>query len=272
MKKTKVKMNKPVYLGMSILEISKTLIYEFWYDYIKPKYGDRAKLLYMDTYSFVIHVITEYFYEDIADDVEKWFDTSNYDENDERPLPIGKNKKSIGFFKDELGGKIIIEIIAIRPKTWAYLKDDDSEHKKAKGTKKCVIKRRLTFENYKDCLFNNKNIQKLQQGFKSDYREVYTEEVNKTALSSGDDKRLQAFDRFTTFPNKTNAFTVCENEMLNASKAKETLKILSKECENEMYVTGNIFLKYMETKCASKMKKYVKFEVKKKLRCFAGYK
>ena len=83
---------------MSILDISKTLMYEFWYDYIKPKYGDRAKLLYMDTYSFVIHIITEYFYEDIADDVEKWFDTSNYDQNDKRPLSIGKNKKSIRFF------------------------------------------------------------------------------------------------------------------------------------------------------------------------------
>ena len=98
MKKTKVKMNKPVYLGMSILDISKTLMYEFWYDYIKPKYQDRAKLCYMDTDSFVIHIKTEDFYEDIANDVEKWFDTSNYDENDKRPLPIGKNKKVIGLF------------------------------------------------------------------------------------------------------------------------------------------------------------------------------
>ena len=88
MKKTKVKMNKPVYLGMSILDISKTLMYEFWYDYIKPKYQDRAKLCYMDTGSFVIHIKTEDFYEDIANDVEKWFDTSNY-ENDKRPLPLG---------------------------------------------------------------------------------------------------------------------------------------------------------------------------------------
>ena len=88
MKKTKVKMNKPVYLGMSILDISKTLMYEFWYDYIKPKYQDRAKLCYMDTDSFVIHIKTEDFYEDIANDVEKWFDTSNY-ENDKRPLPLG---------------------------------------------------------------------------------------------------------------------------------------------------------------------------------------
>ena len=98
MKKTKAKMNKPINLGMSILDISKTLMYEFWYDYIKPKYQDRAKLCYMDTDSFVIHIKTEDFYEDIANDVEKWFDTSNYDENDKRPLPIGKNKKVIGLF------------------------------------------------------------------------------------------------------------------------------------------------------------------------------
>ena len=95
MKKTKVIMNKPVYLDMSILDISKTFMYEFWYDYSKPKYGDRAKLCYMDTDSFVIHIITEDFYKGIASDVERWFDTSNYDENktDKRPLPIGKNKK-----------------------------------------------------------------------------------------------------------------------------------------------------------------------------------
>ena len=93
MKKTKVKMNKPAYLGMTILDISKTSMYEFWYDYIKPKYKGKAKLCYMDTDSFVIHIETEDFYEDITDDVEKWFDTSNYDENDERPLPI-RNKKN----------------------------------------------------------------------------------------------------------------------------------------------------------------------------------
>ena len=91
MKKTKVKMNKPVYLGMSILDISKTLMYKFWYDYIKPKYGDRAKLCYMDTDSVIIHIITEDCFVDISDDSEKWFDASNYDENDKRPLPIGKN-------------------------------------------------------------------------------------------------------------------------------------------------------------------------------------
>ena len=99
MKKTKVKMTKPIYLGLSILDISKTLIYEFWYNYIKLKHGDRAKLCYMDTDSFVIYIETEDFYKDIANDVERWFDTSNYDENDKIPLAIGKNKKYQVFLK-----------------------------------------------------------------------------------------------------------------------------------------------------------------------------
>ena len=94
MKKIKVKMNNPVYLDLSILEISKKLMYEFWYDYIKPKYQQNAKLCYMDTVSFIINIKIEDFYEDIADDVEKIIDTSNYEIN--RPFPIGKNKKVIG--------------------------------------------------------------------------------------------------------------------------------------------------------------------------------
>ena len=156
MKKTKVKMNKRIYLGMSISDISKTLMYKFWYDHIKPKYGDRAKLCYTDTDSFVIHIKTEDFYKDIASDVEKWFDTSNYEEDDERPLPIGKNKKIIGLFKDKLGGKITKELRALRAKTYAYLLDDDSEKKKAKGAKKYVIKRSL--KTITDCLFNDKDL------------------------------------------------------------------------------------------------------------------
>ena len=140
MKKAKVKMNKPIYLGMSILDITKTLMYEFWYDYIKPKYQDKAKLCYMDTESFIIHIKTEHFYKDIANDVETWFDKSKYDENDKRLLPIGKNKKVIGLFRDELGRKIMMEFVRLRAKTHAYLMVDDSEHKKGKGTEKRVIK------------------------------------------------------------------------------------------------------------------------------------
>ena len=117
MKKTKVKMTKPIYLGMSMLDISKTLMYEFWYGYIKPKYGDRARLCYTDTDSFVIHIFTEDAFKDIAPDVDIWFDTTNYDENDKRPLPTGKNKKVPGLFNDELGRMIMVEVVALRPKT-----------------------------------------------------------------------------------------------------------------------------------------------------------
>ena len=107
----------------------------------------------MDIDSFIIHIKSEDFHEGIADDVEKWFDTSSYDGHDKRLLPIGKNKKVIGLFKDEFGGKIMKELVALKAKTYSNLMDDDSEHKKAKWTEKCVIKRRLMFENYKDFLF-----------------------------------------------------------------------------------------------------------------------
>ena len=137
MKKTKVKMNKPIYLGLSILEISKILMYEFWYDYMKPKYNDNVRLCYMDTDSFIMNIKTNDFYKDISDDVECKFDTLNYEVK--RPLPIGK-KKIIGLRKDELGGKIIIEFIALRPTTYSYLTDNNKIDKKAKVTKKCIIK------------------------------------------------------------------------------------------------------------------------------------
>ena len=140
MKKTKVKMNKPISLGLSILEISKILMYEFWYDYMKPKYNNNVKLCYMDTDSFVMHIKTNDFYKDIASDVENRFDTSNCEVN--RHLPTGKNKKVIGLMKDELGGKIITEFVTLRPKTYSFLTDDGKEDKKVKGRKKCIIKKR----------------------------------------------------------------------------------------------------------------------------------
>ena len=207
-----IKMNKSIYLGASILDISKRLMYKFWYGYLKPKYNDKVKLCYMDTDSFIIIINTEDFYKDIANDVERWFDTSNYDKNDKRPLPVGKNKNVVGLFKDELGGNIMLEFIANGSKTYAYLLNDDSETKKAK------IKRRLMFENYKDSLFNNKIIMRKQMRFKSDHHDMYTEEINKIALYYTDDKRLQTFDGITTYPYGTNAFKVCESEILTKGK------------------------------------------------------
>ena len=144
MKKVKVKMNKLMYLGLSILEISKIIMYEFWYDYRKKKYGDMVKLRYMDTDSLIMNIKTKDFYKDIARDVEERFDTSNY--NVDRPLPNRKNKKVIGLMKDELGGGIITEFVALRPKTYSYMTDKFIEMKKAKGAKKCVIKRCLSLK------------------------------------------------------------------------------------------------------------------------------
>ena len=196
MKKTKVKMNKPIYLGLSILEISKILMYEFWYDYMKPKYDNNVKLCYMDTDSFIMNIKTNDFYEDIASDVENRFDTSNYVK---RPLPMGKNKKVIGLMKDKLGGKIITEFVTLRPKTYSYLTDDGKEDKKAKGTKKCVIKKMIKFNDYKRCLLDDEVILKSQQRFIRKKHDVYTENINKIALSNNDDKRIVSSDKITSY-------------------------------------------------------------------------
>ena len=198
MNKTGVKINKPIYLGLSILDISKILMYEFWYDYIKPKYGNKVKLCYMDTDSFIMNIKTNDFYKDISYDVDKRFDTSNYKVN--RPLPTGKNKKVIGLMKNELGCKIITEFVTLRPKTYSYLTDDGKENKKAKGTKKCVIKRMIKFNYYKNYLLKDKVLLKSQQRFISKKHDVYTEDINKVALSNNDDKRIVSSDKITSYP------------------------------------------------------------------------
>ena len=198
MKKTKVKMSKPIYLGLSILEISKILMYEFWYDYMKPKYGNNVKLCCMDTDSFIMNIKTNDFYKDISDDVDNRFDTSNYEVK--RPLPTGKNKKVIGLMKDEFGGEIIAEFIALRPKTYSYLTDNDKIDKKSKGTKKCIIKKMIKFDDYKKCLLNDKVILKSQQRIISNKHDVYTENINKIALSNNDDKRIVSSNKISSYP------------------------------------------------------------------------
>ena len=198
-------------------------MYEFWCDYTKPKYGDKARLCYMDTDSFVIYIKTEEFYNDIDGDVQKWFDTSNYAEKDKRPLPIGKNKKVKGLFKDELGGKIMTDFCVLRAKAYAYKLDDDTEKKRARGTKKCIVKREITFNNCMDFLFNYQLMVKSPQKFRSDHHRVYMEEVNKKALSSNDDKRLQTYDRITTYLYGAPAIKVCELDILLNEKAKRLL-------------------------------------------------
>ena len=212
MKKVQVTMNKPVYLGLSILDISKLLMYEFHYDYIKPKYGNQAKLCYMDTDSFVYYIETDDVYKDIADDVKQRFDTSNYSIDDDRPLPIGQNKKELGFMKDELAGHIMTEFIALRPKMYTYKTLEGKVEKKAKGTKKCVVKKEIKYEDYLNCYKNDTYLYKTQLRF-SRHHEVYTIKVNKIALSVNDDKRLQVHDGIT-FAHGTNVGIVCKAELL----------------------------------------------------------
>ena len=122
--------------------------------------------------------------------------------------------------KDELGGKIMAEFVALRPKTYFYLMDDDSEAKKAKGTTKCAIKKVRKFNDYKDCLLNNEIILKSQQRFKSERHNVYTEEINKIALSSNDFKILQTYDRITAYPYGTSAGKVCKTEIISKVNIK----------------------------------------------------
>ena len=165
---------------------------------MKPNYFNKVKLCYMDTDSFVMNIKMNDFYKDIANDVEKRFDTSNYECN--RPLPTEKNNKVIGLMKDELGGKIITEFVTLRPKTYSYSTDDGKEDKKAKGTKKCVIKRMIKFNDYKNCLLKDKVLLKSQQGFISKKHDVYTEDINKVALSNNDDKRIVSSDKITSYP------------------------------------------------------------------------
>ena len=190
-------MSKPIYLGLSILDISKITMYEFWYDFIKSKCGSRAKLCYIDTDSFVINIKTKDFYKDFKD-VKERFDTSNciYD----RPLPIGVNKKVVGLMKDELGGGIITEFPALRPKAYSYKTNNNIELKKAKGTKQCVVKKMLRFNDYKNCLFVNEKVLRSQQRFKSENHAVYTENINKIALCHDDDKRIVAKDGIASYP------------------------------------------------------------------------
>ena len=145
-----------------------------------------------------MYIKTNYFYKDISDDVGNRFDTSNY--GVKRPLPIGKNKKIIGLMKDELGREIILKFIALRPKTYSYLTDNDKIGKKAKGTKKCVIKKMIKFDDYKKCLLNDEVILKSQQRFISSKHDVYTEDVNKIALSNDDDKRIVSSNKITSYP------------------------------------------------------------------------
>ena len=198
MKKTSLTMNKPVYLGMSILDLSKTLMFDFHYKYIKPKYGKEAKLLFTDTDSFLYEIQTEDFYKDISGDVKDRFDTSDYPKNHPSVIVTGINKKVLGMFKDEAAGKNIKEFVGLRAKLYSYKMEEGKENKKCKGIKKAVVEKSITHEDYKTCLETGKEQLRRQNIIRSYEHTLYTEEVNKIALSAADDKRYLLKDSFDT--------------------------------------------------------------------------
>ena len=189
MKKTNLDCNKPVYLGMCILDLSKTLMYDFHYNYIKRKYGDKAILLFTDTDSLKYEIQTEDFYKDISADVKHRFDTSNYPPDHPSGIPSGLNKKVIGMFEDEAGGKVINEFVGLRAKLYSYKMLVGEESKKCKGIKKSMVKKSIAHEDCKKCLFTGKEQLRKMNVIRSHMHEIYTEEVNKVALCPSDDKR-----------------------------------------------------------------------------------
>ena len=198
MKKTSLTMNKPVYLGMSILDLSKTLMFDFHYKYIIPKYGNKAKLLFTDTDSFLYEIQTEDFYKDISGDVKDRFDTSDYPEGHPSGIPTGVNKKVLGMFKDEAAGKNITEFVGLRAKLYSYKMEEGKENKKCKGIKKAVVEKSISHEDYKTCLKTGKEQLRRQNIIRSYEHTLYTEEINKVALSAADDKRYLLKDSFDT--------------------------------------------------------------------------
>ena len=197
MKRTTLTFNKPVYLGLSILDLSKAIMYEFHYDYIKPKYNDRVNLLYTDTDSLMYEIETEDFYKDISDDVMDRFDTSNFKPNHPSGIPTGCNKKVLGKF-NETGGGCIEEFVALRAKLYSFKMDDEEENKKCKGIKKGVIEKSITHEDYKTCLFERKEQRRQMNVLRSYNHTIYTETINKVALSPFDDKRYILEDNINT--------------------------------------------------------------------------
>lgn len=198
MNKLNVTYNKPIYVGFCILDLSKTLMYDFHYQYMKPKFFKNIDLLYTDTDSFIYEIRTDDFYSDIKNDLDK-FDTSDYSTNNRYGLPL-INKKMLGKFKDELSGTLLIEFIGLKAKSYCLVDENDIETKKIKGIKKYIVQKEISSMDFKNCLDSNEVIIKSQYVFKSIKHELYTQLVNKLCLSNEDDKRFLIPNSYKTLP------------------------------------------------------------------------
>ena len=223
--KTEVYFNKPIYVGQAILDLSKTLMFDFHYNYIKKKWPIQhsqspnpmlgvlggvqpprvqpPRLLFTDTDSFLYEIQTDDFYSDISSDIKEKFDTSNYDPNHKSGILTGVNKKVIGKFKDEVGGNLITHFVGLRPKLYSFKIEDISGEitppvKKCKGVKKSVVKKEVSFEDYVKCLFTNEKQMRRMRIIKSENHEIYSNEVSKVALSNLDDKRIILENKINT--------------------------------------------------------------------------
>ena len=187
---TEIYFNKPVYVGQAILDLSKTLMFNFHYNYIKKKYHNKAELLFTDTDSLMYQIKTDDFYKDINPDVQDKFDTSDYPSNHPSVIQTGLNKKVIGMFKDEVAGKQITHFVGLRPKLYSYKVEDEKELKKCKGIKKNVVKKSIDFDDFVKCLFTGEKQMRKMKIIRSVQHDIYSKKVNKIALSNEDDKRV----------------------------------------------------------------------------------
>ena len=199
MKKTEVYFNKPVYVGQAILDISKLLMFDFHYNYIRKKYSyESAKLLFTDTDSLLYEIKTDDFYDDIRDDIINKFDTSNYLPDHKSGILTGVNEKVIGMFKYEVAGKQITHFVGLRPKLYSFKVEHSNTSKKCKGIKKNVVKKGIDFQDYVDCLFSGKKQMRSMNIIRSENHEIFSKQVNKVALSNEDDKRILVKDKVNT--------------------------------------------------------------------------
>ena len=210
MKKTEVYFNKPVYVGQAIPDLSKTLMFDFHYNYIQAKYKSkadgpcRAGLLFTDTDSLLYLIHTDDFYQGISKDIKTHFDTSDYPPSHPSGILTGVNKKVIGMFKDELAGRQIIHFVGLRPKLYSFKVEDPttggvgSLTKKCKGIKKNSVKKGITFEDNVKCLFSGEKQMTSMKIIRSENHDIYSKEVNKIALSNDDDKRILMEDKVNT--------------------------------------------------------------------------
>lgn len=195
---THMMLDKPIAIGMSILDISKVLMYDFYYSYLKVKYGSNVQMLYTDTDSFILEVLTDSFYDNMILDIDK-YDTSDFAEDNVYKIPR-VNKKVPGLFKDELNGEIMTEFVGLRSKMYCVKVAGIEKMKKAKGVKKNVLKKTITFENYMDCIQENCTFTRNQNSIRSKNHIVYTIKQSKMVLSAKDNKRYILSNNIETLP------------------------------------------------------------------------